>query len=196
MTMYLVVFLTGLLIDLIPVFGPPTWVFFVVLMVRFKLNVFGVIAAGVAGSAVGRLILTTYIHKISKRFIGRREEGNLEYLGKKLGKSYWEDFTFVFVYCLTPLSTAALFTAAGLAKVRPRLLLPPYVLGRLAGYGSILYACNAAAADLNKILHGVASPRSAAVAAAGLGFVLATFLIDWKALLHEKRLRFEIHILH
>ena len=78
--MYLLVFLTGLLIDLIPVFGPPTWVFFAVLMVRFKLNVFGVIAAGVSGSAAGRLMLTTYIHKISSRFIGRRDEANLEYL--------------------------------------------------------------------------------------------------------------------
>ncbi len=194
--MYLIVFLTGLLIDLIPVFGPPTWVFFVVLMIKFNLNVFGVIAAGVAGSAAGRLILTTYIHKVSWRLISRREEGNLEYIGKKLGKSYWEDFAFVFVYCLTPLSTAALFTAAGIAEVKPRLLLPPYILGRLAGYGSLLYACHAAATDIDKLLHGIVSWKSAVVAAAGLGFILATFLIDWKALLHKKRLRLEIQFLH
>ena len=102
----------------------------------------------------------------------------------------------MFGYCLTPLSTAALFTAAGIAEVNPRLLLPPYILGRLVGYGSILYACNAAAADINKLLHGVVSLKSAAAASAGLVFVLATFLIDWKALLHEKRLRLELRILH
>jgi len=194
--MYLIVFFTGLLIDLIPVFGPPTWVFFVVLMVKLNLNVFGVIAAGIAGSAAGRLILTTYIHKVSGKLISRREEGNLKYIGQKLGRSYWEDFAFVFVYCLTPMSTAALFTAAGIAGVKPRLLLPPYILGRLAGYGSLIYACHAASADIDKLLHGVLSWKSAVVAAAGLGFLLATFLIDWKALLHKKQLRLELQILH
>jgi membrane protein YqaA with SNARE-associated domain len=192
--MYLIVFLTGLLVDLIPVFGPPTWVFFVALMLKLHLNVFGVIAAGVAGSAAGRLILTTYIHKVSKKLISRREEQNLAYIGRRLGRSYWEDFVFVFLYCLTPLSTAALFTAAGIAEIKPRLLLPPYVLGRLAGYGSIIYACHAAAPDLGAVLHGALSWRSGAVAAAGLSFVLLTFLIDWKALLHEKRLRLEIQL--
>jgi hypothetical protein len=54
------------------------------------------------------------------------------------------------------MSTAALFTAAGIAEVKPRLLLPPYILGRLAGYGSIIYACHAAA-DIDRILHGIVS---------------------------------------
>ncbi len=50
--MYLVVFLSALVIDIIPIISPPAWMAMVFLMVRFNLNPWIVIVAGVAGSTI------------------------------------------------------------------------------------------------------------------------------------------------
>ena len=61
---YLLVFFAALAVDTIPVFAPPAWILLVVLLVKFKLNPWLTVAIGVAGSTVGRYILTRYIPMI------------------------------------------------------------------------------------------------------------------------------------
>ena len=52
--MYLVVFASALAVDLIPIIGPPAWTVMVLLLIKFNLNPWGVLAVGVPGSALGR----------------------------------------------------------------------------------------------------------------------------------------------
>ena len=134
MWLYLVVFLSALAVDLIPLFGPPAWTIMVFLLMKFDLNPWGVLAAGVPGSALGRFLLSLYIPKISSKFLKRRKNEELEFVGKKLAPNNWRTWLFVFVYTLMPLPTTALFTAAGLAKVKPTLTWPsaPGTWGRKA----------------------------------------------------------------
>jgi membrane protein YqaA with SNARE-associated domain len=117
---YLLVFLGSLGVDLVPVVAPPAWTLMAFLLVKYRLNPWAVLAVGVPGSALGRYIFSLYIPKFSDKFIARKKKEELKYVGKRLDQSVWRTWTFVFVYTLTPLSTTALFTAAGMTKVALR----------------------------------------------------------------------------
>src|SRR3954454_7244086 len=137
---YLLVFLAALVVDTIPVFAPPAWILLVVLLVKFKLNPWLTVIVGVTGSTIGRYILTRYIPKISSRLVNRREDANLRYIGRKIGKAKWSSSVFVFVYTLTPLSTTALFTAVAMARTEPWHILAPFFLARLISDGVLVFS--------------------------------------------------------
>ena len=125
MWMYVLVFVAALVVDSIPVFAPPAWTVLVLLLLLLHLNPWVVVIIGVTGSTLGRYILSIYIPKVSSALVTRREDENLRYVGGKVTKAPFAAAVFVFLYTLTPLSTTALFTAAGIARVNPWHILPP-----------------------------------------------------------------------
>src|SRR3954469_16471372 len=127
---YLGAFLGSFAVDLIPVAAPPAWTVMVFFILKFDLNPLIVLVLGVIGSTLGRYLFSLYIPKVSSKILKPRKEKELEFVGKKLGGSLWRTWTFVFIYTLTPLSTTALFTAAGMAKVPPNRTLPPFFAGK------------------------------------------------------------------
>ena len=68
--------------------------------------------------------------------------------------------TFIFLYTLTPLPTTALFTAAGMARVNPWHILPPFFCGRLITDGVMVYTGKYAAGNVSGLLHGQLSIKS------------------------------------
>ena len=128
---YVAVFLSAMAVDSIPIFAPPAWPILVFFLVSYDLNVWAVILLGVIGTTIGRFILSTYIPWIGCKLLNHWEEENLKFLGDRLSQSAPSTFVFVFLYSLTPLSTTALFTAAGIAKVPRLYLLPAFFLGKL-----------------------------------------------------------------
>src|SRR5438874_4801937 len=127
---YLALFAASLAVDLIPVFAPPAWTLMVFFLVKFDLNPWLVLAVGVPASALGRYVFSLYIPKVSDGLVKRQKKEDLKFIGRKLDRRLWESWTFVFVYTLTPLSTTALFTATGMAKVNPLYVLPPFLAGK------------------------------------------------------------------
>src|SRR5471030_1266023 len=106
--MYLAAFLCALVVDSIPVFAPPAWTILTILIIKFKLNAWVVIALGTIGSTIGRWFLSLYIPKVSKKLLSSRENENVRFIGKKLERRGWAGFVFVLLYSLSPLSTTAL----------------------------------------------------------------------------------------
>ena len=192
---YLLVFVAALAVDTIPIFAPPAWILLVVLLVKFHLNPWAVVAIGVTGSTIGRYILTRYIPKISSSAINRREDENLRYIGSKLGRARWSSAIFVFCYTLTPLSTTALFTAVAAARVTPWHILPPFFLGRLITDGVLVFSGKYASANLSGLLHGQASWKTVIILVAGLIVIGAFLFIDWRRLLEKRKIRFNFKIL-
>src|SRR5947207_3574433 len=131
---YLLVFVAALVVDTIPIFAPPAWILFVIILVKFHLNPWVTLAVGVTGSTIGRYILTRYVPKISSSLVNRREDKNLRYIGSKLAQAKWSSAMFVFFYTLTPLSTPALFTAVPAAPLSPWHILPAFFLGHMLTY--------------------------------------------------------------
>src|SRR3954463_16018345 len=107
---YLIVFAGSLAVDLIPVVGPPAWIVMVFMQMKFGLNVWGVLAAGVAGSTVGRYLLGVYMPHIAGKVLKRQKQEDLEFVGKKLGQNTATCWGFVLLHTFTPLPTTTLFT--------------------------------------------------------------------------------------
>ena len=194
MWLYLLVFFSALAVDLIPVIGPPAWTVMVFLLMKFDLNPWGVLAAGVPGSALGRYLLSLYIPKISSKFLKRRKSDELEFVGKKLAPNNWRIWLFVFVYTLTPLPTTALFTAAGLAKLKPIHIVLPFFLGKFISDAVMIFTGRYAAASAGELLHGTVSIKGIAVAGLGLILIAGLLFVDWRLLLEKKKFEFNFKI--
>ena len=194
MWMYLLVFLAALLVDTIPVFAPPAWTVLVLLLLAFHLNPWLVVIIGVTGSTLGRYILSLYIPKVSSALVNRRESENLRYVGRKLSQAPIAATTFIFLYTLTPLSTTALFTAAGMANVNRWRILPPFFCGRLITDGVMVYTGKYAAGNVSGLLEGQLSIKTILTLVAGLLVISAFLFIDWRCLLEKRKLRLNFRI--
>jgi hypothetical protein len=191
---YIFVFLGSLAVDLIPVMAPPAWTVMTFLLVKYRLNPWLVLAVGVPGSALGRYFFSLYIPKFSDKVVARRKKDELRYVGKKLKRRFWQTWLFVFVYTLSPLSTTALFTAAGMTEVPVMHLLPAFLAGKFISDAAMVMAGRYAAGSLTDLLHGALGWKSLLTGAITL-LITGTFLfVDWHALLVKKKLTFNFSI--
>ena len=192
--MYGVVFLAALTVDIIPLLAPPAWTIAVFLLVRFHLNPLIVLLLCASGSTLGRYLMSLYIPRFANLFIKRRKTDELEFLGKKLSQSLWQSWLFVLIYAVTPLSTTALFMAAGVAKVKPSHTLPPFFCGKFLSDAIMIFTGLYAANNFKNIVNGIYSPKAIVMLALGL-VVIAWFLfLDWRALLQQKKFKFNFKI--
>jgi membrane protein DedA with SNARE-associated domain len=192
--LYPVVFLAALGVDLIPVFSPPAWTIMVVLMAKFDLNPWGVLLAGVPGSALGRYLFSLYVPKLSDRILKRHKKEDLEFVGKKLGQKLWRSWTFVFLYTLTPLSTTALFTAAAMAKVKPSHTVPPFFAGKFLSDALMILLGHYATSGSDGILESLFSPKGIIMAVFGLVIIFGMLFIDWRIWLQKKKFKLNFKI--
>jgi membrane protein YqaA with SNARE-associated domain len=189
---YAACFLAAVAVDSIPVFAPPAWPILVFFLVHYDLNPWAVILLGVSGTTLGRAILTTYICRLGHKVLDPCEEKNLQYLGSRLSGA--SAFAFVCLYSLTPLSTTALFTAAGMAKVKLRHLLPPFFLGKLTSYSVLIWTGQYVATDPEGLFSGMLTWKGVLTALLGFVLLLGVLFIDWKKLLREKEFRLNFRI--
>jgi len=194
MGLYLVVFLSALTVDSIPLIAPPAWTVAVFLLVKFHLNPWSVVPLCVSGSTIGRYLTSLYMPRFAGLFIKRHKTDELEFLGKKLSQNLWQSWLFVFIYSVTPLSTTALFTAAGVAKVKPSHTVPPFFCGKFVSDAVMIFTGLYAAANFKDLVHGSYSPKAIVTLVVG-GVVIGGFLfLDWRALLQKKKFRFNFRI--
>jgi membrane protein YqaA with SNARE-associated domain len=192
--MYGVVFLAALAVDIIPLLAPPAWTIAVFLLVRFHLNPLIVLLLCASGSTLGRYLMSLYIPRFANLFIKRRKTDELEFLGKKLSQSLWQSWLFVLIYAVTPLSTTALFMAAGVAKVKPSHTLPPFFCGKLLSDAIMIFSGFYAANNFKALVNGIYSPKAIMALALGLVVVAWFLFLDWRALLQRKKFKFNFKI--
>jgi len=191
---YLVAFVAALLVDTVPVFAPPAWTILAFIIVKYKANPWGIIAAGAIGSVIGRYILTLYMPHVSAKIFRKKENDNISFLGKKMGGRFWPVNLFVMLYAISPLSTTALFTAAGMAHVNPWNILPGFAIGKFLGDAWVVYAAKLTADQAVDLLHGHVSWQTAVTAVAGLLLISGVLFIDWREAFAHKKLRLNFAI--
>jgi len=194
MGLYLVVFLSALTVDSIPLIAPPAWTVAVFLLVKFHLNPWIVVTLCVSGSTIGRYLTSLYMPRFAGLFIKRHKTDELEFLGKKLSQNLWQSWLFVFIYSVTPLSTTALFTAAGVAKVKPSHTVPPFFCGKFVSDAVMIFTGLYAAANFKDLVHGSYSPKAIAALVLGVVVIGGFLFLDWRALLQRKKLTFNFRI--
>jgi len=192
--MYGVVFLAAFAVDIVPLIAPPAWTIAVILLVKFHLNPLIVLLLCASGSTLGRYLMSLYIPRFTGLFIKRRKTDELEFLGKKLSQSLWQSWLFVFIYAVAPLSTTALFMAAGVAKVKPSHTLPPFFCGKLLSDAIMIFTGLYAANNFKDLVNGIYSPKAIATLAFGLVVVAGFLFLNWRELLQQKKFTFNFRI--
>ena len=192
--LYVAAFAAALLVDTIPVFAPPAWIILAFIIVKWKPNPWGIIAAGALGSVIGRYILTLYMPRVSGKIFRKSENDNISFLGKKLGGRFWQANIFVLLYAISPLSTTALFTAAGMAHVNPWNVLPGFAIGKFLGDAWVIITAKVTADQATDLMQGKVSWQAALTAVAGLLLISGVLFVDWRQLLSHKKLRLNFKI--
>jgi membrane protein YqaA with SNARE-associated domain len=191
---YLYVFLASAAVDIVPLPLPPAFVVMVFLQIRFQLEVWPVIIIGVAGSVLGRYILTFYIPKIAHHIFKPDKNEDVQYLGKKLKEKGWKSQLAILSYSLLPLPTTPLFIAGGMANLKPIYIIPAFIVGKFTSDALAVFMGKFAAEHANEVWNGVVSWQSITGLMFGLLLVAAFLFIDWRSLLRDKRLRFNLKI--
>ena len=192
--LFLAAFAAALLVDTVPVFAPPAWTILAFIIIKWNANPWGIIAAGAAGSVIGRYILTLYMPHVSAKIFRPRENDNISFLGKRLGSRFWHANAFVLLYAISPLSTTALFTAAGMAHVNPWNILPGFAIGKFLGDAWVVFAGKVTAEKATDLMHGKVSWQAALMAGVGLLLISGVLFIDWRQVFEHKKLRLNFAI--
>ena len=167
--------------NLLPAFGPPTWSLIVLTMLNTNAPAPLLIVLGAVAAASGRLLLALATRFLGDRFLSKRSRANLAAAREALMAKKRNGILALGLFALSPLPSAQLFEAAGLARVR---LLPftlAFFAGRLVSYS--LYA--AAAHGLRATSLGdtfkreLTSPLGIALQLAMLLGIVLLMRVDW-----------------
>ena len=194
MVHYFLVFIASLIVDIVPFFGPPAWVVMVFFQVKYHLNIWLVISWGVAGSALGRYILSLYMPIFFRRLINDQKKEDIDFIGSKLSANSWKVQLFVFLYTLVPLPSTPLFTAAGMAKIKVTHFIPAFILGKFISDMVMVLSGDYAARNAISIMDGILSWQSIVGLISGVLLIIIFLSIDWRNLFQNKRLKLNFHI--
>lgn len=169
------------LVNLMPAFGPPTWIVLAFLKIRYDVPSVLLVVVGASASAAGRYALARGAHAFRRRLPQEKREG-LELLGRRLEAEPAMSAGMLGTFLLSPLPSAQLFVAAGLAEVRLGRLTAVFFAGRLVTY-SIYVAGTVVAVDQfgDVLTHSLYSPYGIALQALMVLGLVAMIRIDWPA---------------
>jgi len=191
---YVLVFLGAFLFDVVPIPFPPAFTIMVFLQIMFDLNIWWVIVIGVAGSILGRYVLTLYIPFLAGKIFKRSKNEDVEFLGKKMKEKGWKSQLFILSYSLLPLPTTPLFLAAGMAKIKPVYIIPAFFVGKFTSDAITVHLGKYAADNLTNVLESATSLNSIASFVFGLLLVCAVIFIDWRTLIQMKKFKLNFKV--
>lgn len=191
---YLYVFIAAMLVDIVPLPLPPAFVVMIFLQLYYKLDVWVVIWVGVAGSILGRYILTLYIPKVASRLFNPDKNADVQFLGKKLKEKGWKSQLAILTYSLLPLPTTPLFIAGGMARMKPIFIIPAFFVGKFTSDAAAVFMGMYAAENITGILDGIISWRTISGLLLGLLLITGILFIDWRTYLEQKKIRINFKI--
>ena len=188
------VFFGAFLFDVVPFPFPPAFTIMVFLQIMFGLNIWLVIVIGVAGSILGRYILTLYVPLLAGRIFKQTKNEDVQFLGKKMKEKVWRGQLVIIAYSLLPLPTTPLFLAAGMAKIKALYIIPAFFIGKFTSDTIAVHLGKYAAEHTKNIIEGALSWKSIASLVLGLLLLSALLFIDWRSLIQKKifKLKFKI----
>ena len=191
---YVLVFLGAFLFDVVPIPFPPAFTIMVFLQIMFGLNIWWVIGVGVAGSILGRYILTLYIPFLAGKIFKHSKNEDVEFLGKKMKDKGWKSQLFIVSYSLLPLPTTPLFLAGGMAKIKPLYIIPAFFIGKFTSDAITVHLGKYAAENFTNVIDNLFSLKSIASFVFGIFLVCCVIFIDWRTLIQNKKLHLNFKV--
>jgi len=188
------VFLTVLLLNMIPAFAPPTWMVFSFLGLRFPEHAgFLLAVTGALAATLGRCILAKMSRVIVRRqWLSATSRNSVDSLKAEIEKRPRLTFGLLLFFAFTPLPSNSVFIAYGLTTMRILRIAFPFFLGRFVSY--VFWAKSGALLsrkfDLNEgATFGYFSLYFVATQIALIALVYAFTRMDWSALIFERKWR-------
>lgn len=191
---YALVFFGAIIVDITPLPLPPAFSLMILLQAIFGLSIWPVIILGVAGSAIGRMILAYYIPNLADIVLTSEKNKDIRLLGEKLESKKLRGQLFILLYTLMPLSSTPLFIAGGIARLKPLVLLPAFVVGKFTSDSVAVFMGAYVANNTENIFEGDFTFQSIS---AVLIFLLLMFLllfVNWHYLFFEHKIQFKFNI--
>lgn len=191
---YVLVFLGAFLFDVVPIPFPPAFTIMVFFQIMFGLNIWWVIGVGVAGSILGRYILTLYIPFLAGKIFKQSKNEDVEFLGKKMKDKGWKSQLFIVAYSLLPLPTTPLFLAGGMAKIKPLYIIPAFFIGKFTSDAITVHLGKYAAENFTNVIDNILSIKSIASFVFGIFLVCCVIFIDWRTLIQNKKFHLNFRV--
>ncbi|HEY8660051.1 MULTISPECIES: hypothetical protein [unclassified Flavobacterium] len=191
---YLLVFIGSFLFDVVPFPFPPAFTIMVFLQIMFGLNIWLVIGIGVAGSILGRYILTLYIPFLAGIIFKRSKTEDVKFLGKKMKEKGRQSQLIIIAYSLLPLPTTPLFLAGGMAKIKPLYIIPAFFVGKFSSDAITVHIGKYASDHAESMVEGALSWKSISSLVVGLILISAILFIDWRTLIQKKKFQLKFKI--
>lgn len=192
---YLLVFVGAFLFDVVPFPFPPAFSIMVPLQILFGLNTWLVIIIGVAGSILGRYVLTLYIPLLADKVFKPEKNEDIQFLGKKMKEKGWKSQLIIVAYSLLPLPTTPLFLAGGMARIKPIQIIPAFFVGKFTSDAIAVHLGKFASENFDGMLSNALSWKSIASLILGLLLLCALLFIDWRSLIERKKFQLNFKIL-
>jgi hypothetical protein len=184
---YLILAGTVFGVNLLPVFGPPTWAVLVFFRLQSGLDAVPLVLVGALAAASGRLVLAF----ASRRFRDRLSAERLEHLAAArdvVAGGPRRAAAGLGLFALSPLPSAQLFVAAGLVAAPIVPLTAAFFAGRLVSYSIYVTAASAAKHSLGSIIkNSFTSPAGIALQLAMLAGLIVLLRVDWARILTSRR---------
>lgn len=149
---YLLVLVGTFLFDVVPFPLPPAFTAMVFLQVVYDLNTWMVVLVGVAGSILGRYVLTLYIPLLADKIFKPEKNKEVQFLGNKLKIKGWKGQLAILTYCLLPLPSTPIFIAGGMARIKPIQIIPAFFVGKFTSDAIAVHLGKFAYANIDDII--------------------------------------------
>jgi hypothetical protein len=197
-SVFIYTFLGVFLVNLIPIFGPPTWIVLSFIAIFYPIPSFILfVLTALVAAVLGRFFLILFSkHIVRNRFFSKRYIKNMEYLRKHFEKRAYLPSLIFFIDAITPLPSDQLFIAYGLTGHKARYALVPFAIGRFFTYS--FWAFNATQLSKEPALIVLKNFSFFNIGFIGMEILLLALLyfyikIDWEYLVVKNRFRFIDH---
>jgi len=191
---YVLVFAGAFLFDVVPFPFPPAFSIMVPLQIMYGLDTWLVIITGVAGSILGRYVLTLYIPLLADKIFNPKKNREVQFLGKTMKEKGWKSQLIIVAYSLLPLPTTPLFIAGGMARIKPIQIIPAFFIGKFTSDAIAVHLGKFASDNFDEMVSASLSWESIGSLVFGLLLICALLFIDWFSLIEKKKFKLNFKI--
>lgn len=188
---FFVVFVVIFALNVIPAFAPPTWSVVSFIAVRYGSNIVLLALLAAVAATLGRMLLA----KLSAVIVRQRfyeTKKNIDVVKSRLEHHQKLSFSIFLFYAFSPLPSNHLFIAYGLTALQLKLLAIPFFIGRVVSYSFWAFAASSVVQILNYESIGTRSFFSWYFVATQLFALLMIYVftkIDWQSVFIERKVR-------
>jgi membrane-associated phospholipid phosphatase len=190
---FLLIFLLVFILNVIPMFAPPTWSVLSFIAIRFDPNIIVLAVVGAVAATLGRLVLAKLSRVIVRqRFLRAETKENIDAVRERLESKTKLTAGLLLFYAFSPFPSNHLFIAYGLTTLPLSLIAIPFLTGRVVSYSFWAFTASSVA----QLMHYESvTSRSffsyyfVASQLFGLFTIYVFTKIDWRRVFVEKRLR-------